>query len=326
LAGDNRELPLARIKTFYDELGVLVPSSLYRTAQDASRLLREPTLVHKREELSALVDLWHDLRATALEKNLRLVFREAPRAMGFIRYKEEKKEAEIIHQLMDVLQSGNIGLIKAVEKFDIRRGYKFSTYATAWIRQSISRENGNFHDEIRLPIHFIDSMRKVNYFRDDFRQRNMREPTREEVMESCDVSAIKADRLLYYTHLERVIWDNSVDEANDEMTWEEEEMTLDEVIADLRLQPADETMANIVFKKTVDEILECDFLDEREKDILARRYGLKGHNSHSLEKVGKRYDLTRERIRQIQAKAFSKIRTNSQRITHWEDSIDLFFG
>ena len=208
-----------------------------------------------------------------------------------------KKYANRGMQFLDLIQEGNVGLMRAVDKFDYKRGFKFSTYATWWIRQGITRSLADNGRLIRLPVHLIEVLHKIKRFNHQFAQEHGRQPTETEIVEKLQVPQ---DRIMMLLHIAKDPYslDKSVDEDSDS--------TLGDFVEDSNAIAPIEEAAH----KELDNILvECmDLLNDREKEVLRWRFGLSLRDELTLEDIGKRFDVTRERIRQIEAKALKKIR------------------
>lgn len=208
-----------------------------------------------------------------------------------------KKYANRGMQFLDLIQEGNVGLMRAVDKFDYKRGFKFSTYATWWIRQGITRSLADNGRLIRLPVHLIEVLHKIRRFSHQFSQEHGRQPTETEVVEQLQVPQ---DRIMMLMHIAKDPYslDKSVDEESDS--------TLGDFVEDTNaVSPIDEAAL-----KELDLILaDCmELLNDREQEVLRWRFGLSLRDELTLEDIGKRFDVTRERIRQIEAKALKKIR------------------
>ena len=243
------------------------------TEEEADRVLHEAEYAKKR----------------LVESNLRLVVSIARRHIGRGML------------FLDLIQEGNMGLIKAVEKFDYRKGFKFSTYATWWIRQAITRAIADQARTIRIPVHMIETINKLVRIQRQLVQELGREPLPEEIAEKMEITPEKAREILKISQ-EPISLESPVGDEADS--------SLGDFIPDAdALSPSDFT-SNEMLKKELAEVLET--LTDREERVLRLRFGLEDGHTRTLEEVGKEFGVTRERIRQIEAKALRKLRHPSR--------------
>lgn len=250
------------------------------------RLDREEyTSARERFELERAVQQGQDARHHLIQANLRLVVSIA------------KKYTSYGLTMMDLVQEGNIGLMRAVEKFDYKKGHKFSTYATWWIRQAITRAIADQSRTIRLPVHMGEAISQVKRTSHRLQQTMQREPTPEEIADAMGISAGKVRRTL----------EASMHPLSLEMpVGQEGEGRMGDFIEDDRISTPAEAAAASLLREQLEEVLMK--LPERERKIIQLRYGLKDGRYRTLEEVGIEFGITRERIRQIEAVALRKLR------------------
>lgn len=252
----------------------------------------EEELAEIKEEIKNLqkdLDAGDEAKKRLAEANLRLVVSIAKRYVGRGML------------FLDLIQEGNLGLIKAVEKFDYRKGYKFSTYATWWIRQAITRAIADQARTIRIPVHMVETINKLIRVSRQLLQELGREPSPEEIAAEMDIPVERVREILKISQ-EPVSLETPIGE--------EEDSHLGDFIQDENVPVPADAAAFTLLKEQLDEVLGT--LTEREQKVLRLRFGLDDSRARTLEEVGKEFNVTRERIRQIEAKALRKLRHPSR--------------
>lgn len=291
----EKEVYIEDIKTEEEVIEVDTDDSNIEADDTVKLYLREigryPLLTAEKEVILAKqIEAGDELAKKILaQSNLRLVVSIAKRYMG-----------RGLH-FLDLINEGNLGLMKAIEKFDYRKGYKFSTYATWWIRQAITRAIADQAKLIRIPVHMNDTINRLKKTVKEMTQRLGREPSVEELSEVMDLPTEKINEIFRYA-LEPVSMDTTIGDEDDS--------SLGDLIKDDHTPNPVQSARDTMLDESIEEVLSS--LTEKEAMVLRLRYGLDDGETKTLEDVGKMFGVTRERIRQIEAKALRKLRHPSR--------------
>ena len=289
--------PTENIEKYFSQEGLAIDDPVRMYLKEIGKI---PLLTPERETyLAEQITLGNkESKDELVEANLRLVVSIAKRYVGKGMY------------FLDLIQEGNLGLMKAVDKFDYTKGYKFSTYATWWIRQAITRAIADQARTIRIPVHMVETIHKVSRYTRQMLQELGREPTADEIGEKIGMSADKVREILKIAQ-DPVSLETPIGE--------EEDSHLGDFIPDDETPAPAEAASATILREVIERELHT--LTPREEHVIKLRFGLYDGRSRTLEEVGKEFDITRERIRQIEAKALRKLRHPS-RARHLKGFID----
>ena len=275
------------VKMYLKEIGALP----LLTSEEEIVLAKMVEAGMRKEATSEEKEAAREAKKELADRNLRLVVSIAKKYLGRGL------------QFLDLIQEGNLGLLKAVDKFDYTKGYKFSTYATWWIRQAITRAIADQARTIRVPVHMVETINKLNRISRQLLQENGREATNEELAKAMGVSLAKI------REVKKIAQDPISLETP---IGEKEDSHLGDFIPDNEATAPDDAAGSILLREQIEELLTG--LTERERQVLELRFGLKDGKTRTLEEVGKYFDVTRERIRQIEGKALSKLKKTARNL------------
>ena len=301
LLTDEDEVDMEKIDlSVPDGISIEDPVRMYLKEIGALKLLdsEEEIVLAKQVEKGSLPDASDEDKAAAraakkelADRNLRLVVSIAKKYLGRGL------------QFLDLIQEGNLGLLKAVDKFDYTKGYKFSTYATWWIRQAITRAIADQARTIRVPVHMVETINKLNRISRQLLQEKGREATNEELAKAMGVTVGKI------REVKKIAQDPISLETP---IGEKEDSHLGDFIEDHEAVAPDDAAGSILLREQIEELLQG--LTERERQVLELRFGLKDGKTRTLEEVGRYFDVTRERIRQIEGKALQKLKKSARNL------------
>ena len=280
--------PTENIEKYFSQEGLAIDDPVRMYLKEIGKI---PLLTAERETyLAEQITLGNkEAKDELIEANLRLVVSIAKRHVGKGMY------------FLDLIQEGNLGLIKAVEKFDYSKGYKFSTYATWWIRQAITRAIADQARTIRIPVHMVETIHKVSRTARQLLQEYGREPTTDEIAERLDMTAEKVREIMKIAQ-DPVSLETPIGE--------EEDSHLGDFVEDNDSPAPSDSASYSLLREQLCNILRT--LTPREEQVIKLRFGLEDGRPRTLEEVGKQFQITRERIRQIEAKALRKLRHPSR--------------
>ena len=278
----------ANMEKILEQEGLSIDDPVRQYLKEIGRI---PLLDSEGEKILAerMLEGDEDAKTRLVESNLRLVVSIAKKYLGRGMY------------FLDLIQEGNLGLMKAVDKFDYTKGYKFSTYATWWIRQAITRAIADQARTIRIPVHMVETIHKVTKYSRQMLQELGREPTAEEIGDKIGMSADKVREILKISQ-DPVSLETPIGE--------EEDSHLGDFIPDDDTPAPADAAASTILREVIERELHT--LTPREEHVIKLRFGLYDGRTRTLEEVGKEFDITRERIRQIEAKALRKLRHPSR--------------